>query len=296
MSKAPILIAMERRKKVADVIRKCLKPYGQEGEVDERELHVHQSFILETTGNKERLSQAILNAMFPHEPVPSRLYHYTSLGGLKGISSSGELRLYPIRKRLGPGGEELEAFAKTHRLQGYLDTSKGEPFFAELSNDLFYTAMTRLPPKNPFLMWSYFADGTGVRIEFGVRPQAAELRLIHYEQAGSVTLLNAVNDALALEGEPPFVPWTLSRIGAFFLTSTVNTEDEVRLLMKRHPGGPDPTASDGTWSYWPIPIGVDNAVCRLDLLGIHVAPGGTRAHVDTMIAGTAFAQVPITGP
>jgi hypothetical protein len=292
---APILVEMERRKKVTDIIRECLKPYRLQGEVDEMKLLVGKSFIVETTGDMQRLSQAILNVMFPHEPVPCTLYHYTSFEGLQGIASSGEMRLYPIRKRLGPGGEELEAFAKAHRLEGYLDTSEGAPFFEELSDDLYYTAMTRVPPKHPFLMWSYFADGTGARLEFRVRPKAAELRPIRYEQAGSVTLLNQINDSLFREGEPSFVPWTLSRIGAFYLSSTVNAEDEVRLLMKRHPGGPDPTASDGTWAYWPIPIGVNNKLCHLDLLGIHVAPGGTTKDVEAAIKGTAFEAIPVTG-
>lgn len=145
-------------------------------------------------------------------------------------------------------------------------------------------------------MWGAFAKGTGARLEFRVEPKAVELRPIRYELTGSTTLLNEINEALARQGEPPFVPWTTSRIGAFYLSSTVRTEDEVRLLMKRHQGGFDPTAHDGASAYWPVPIGADNEVCRLDLLGIHVAPGGTRNDIEGAIAGTAFAKVTVTGP
>jgi len=46
-----------------------------------------------------------------------------------------------------------------------------------------------------------------------------------------------LNDALAEIGAPAFVPQTISKIGAFYLPSGLEVEDEVRLLMKRHKGG-----------------------------------------------------------
>lgn len=193
MTRAPIFDEIERKKKVADIIRDCLKPLGLDDHIDERELHVRDKYIAETTSQQSGLSRAVLDQMFPGEPSPSTLYHYTSLAGLKGIASTGELRLFPIRNRLDQGGE-LEAFAKTHYLEGYLDTAQGEAFYKELSDRLFYVAMTRMPPKNPSLMWSYFAAGTGVRLEFEVRRKAAELRPIRYETQGEKTLLSEIND------------------------------------------------------------------------------------------------------
>jgi len=295
MLKPKIMMEIERKKKVGGIIRDCLRPHGLESEVDVNELHVHDQYIVGTLGNNQRLSRAVLNAMFPQKATPCTLYHYTGLDTFKSIVSSGELRLYPIRKRLGQGGE-LEAFAEAHGLEGYLKTAHGEPFFKELSDDLFYCSMTRIPPKDPQLMWGAFAHGTGVRLEFQVKPKVADLRPIRYEDTGSSTLLTEINKALALQKEPSFIPWTLSQIGAFYLSSTVNTEDEVRLLVKRYRGGFDPTRSDGTYMYWPVPIAVENDVCRIDLIGIHVAPHGAKADIDAAIAGTAFASIPVTGP
>jgi hypothetical protein len=233
--------------------------------------------------------------MFPREPVPSALYHYTDLTGFQGIVSSGGLRLYPVRKRLGEGGE-LEAFAKAHDLLGYLDVSKGAAFYKTLSDDLFYASMTRVPPKDPLVMWGAFAKGTGVRLAFQVSPKVAELRPIYYEENKPTTLLREINRALKRAGEPPFNPWTISRIGAFYLNSTVASEDEVRLLVKRHDGGLDLTRSDGTFSYWPIPIGQKNDLCDLELIGIHVAPSGCRKDIEAALPNTSFAAVPVTGP
>jgi hypothetical protein len=104
------------------------------------------------------------------------------------------------------------------------------------------------------------------------------MRGIQYAQA-SRTLLNRINDALTLERQPPLVPWTISRIGGFYLPSNLNVEDEVRLMMKRHKGGTDVTRSDGQYDYWPVPIGVRNPVCMIEVTGIECGPNADRAAV-----------------
>jgi hypothetical protein len=138
MIQPPIFDEIERRRKVASVLRECLKPVGLQDVVDEMELQVHELFVAENTGN-QRVSRAILDTMFPHQAAPCNLYHYTALSKLRSIASSMELRLYAVRKRVGQG--ELDTFAKVHGLNGYLDSSRGPPFFEELSDDLFYASM-----------------------------------------------------------------------------------------------------------------------------------------------------------
>jgi hypothetical protein len=295
MTQPPILAEIERRRNAAGIIRECLRRHDLQDEVDETNLQVHELYIAEATGNQQRLSRAILDTIFPREAAPCDLYHYTSLQRLRSIASSKELRLYAVRKRLGQG--ELDTFAKAHGLKGYLDSSQGPPFLEAMSDNLFYASMTRrVPPQNAPLMWGVFAEGTGARVQFRIAPRAAELRSIRYEQRSTKTLLNAINEALLREGLPPFLPWTVSRIIAFYLPSTVQTEDEVRLLIKRYEDGPNPVFSDGTFNYWAVPIGVENDVCRVEIVGIHAAPNAVRADVAAAIKGTAFADVPVTGP
>ncbi|MES0032813.1 hypothetical protein [Mesorhizobium sp. M0040] len=144
-------------------------------------------------------------------------------------------------------------------------------------------------------MWGAFAKGNGARLQFQIHPGVAELRPIHYERSGSVTVLREINDALAA-GEPPFNPWTISRIGAFYLKSTVVIEDEVRLLVKRHQGGVDLTCSDGAFRYWPIPIGEPNPVCQLDLAEVHIAPGADRAAIEAIFRTAGFLESPSLDP
>lgn len=291
----PALEDFQNRKRVGSAIKSVLVNHGITMSDFHNEIHVNDKLIVEHTSQDAGLSRTILNHMFPKEPSPSKLYHYTSLESLGGMASSAELRLYPIKKRIDEGGE-LRAFAKAHGLSGYLDMTSGQPLYRGLSEDLFYVSLTRIPPKDPNLMWDVFASGTGVRLEFEVEPIQSELRPVYYEQTGVTTLLADINTKLKSQGDPPFTPWTISRIGAFYLSSSVSAEDEVRLLVKRHDGGVDPTCSDGKYDYWPIPIGTPNPSCKITLIGIHAAPNSDLKEIGKKIANTAFASVSPTGP
>ena len=101
MTLPPIIAEIERRRNAARIIRECLRPYGLQDEIDETNLQVHELYMAEVTGNQQRVSQAILDTIFPREAAPCYLYHYTSLQKLRSIASSRELRLYAVRKRLG---------------------------------------------------------------------------------------------------------------------------------------------------------------------------------------------------
>ncbi len=291
-----VLDETARRQEIINIVQTVLRDNGVHVTLNAMDFHVLEKAIIESTSKPAGLSVAVLDFMFPRERAPSTVYHYTGPDGFLGIVSSGELRLYPIRNRLGQGGE-LEAFAQAHSLDGYLTPSNGEELYKSLSDDLFYASLTRVPPKDPDIMWGAFAKGTGVRFEFVVNPKpAAELRPVHYEQNKSPTLLKEINNALKKAGEPPFNPWTISRIGAFYLNSTVEVEDEVRLLVKRYRDGIDLTQNDGKSDYWPVPIDQPNDFCDLQLTGIRVSPSGDRNHVDAVLAGTRFSKVPVTGP
>lgn len=234
--------------------------------------------------------------MFPHyRPLPAELFHYSSIDSLRSIAAANEFRLYAVRKRIDEG--ELSTFAKAHRLDGYLDETNGPPFYKELSDDLFYTSLTNTDPSNSTRapsMWAIFAKGTGVCLRLRLSPKAAELRSIQYERRSESTLLQKINEALAAEGKPPFVPWTLSRIGAFYLSSTMQDEDEVRLLIKRHKDGPNLAKSDGSYEYWPLPLGTQTDVCKVEIIGITAAPSADRNTVLQAIKNTPLANVPIT--
>jgi hypothetical protein len=285
MTKAPIILSTERRKAVETIFDPILSEFGLRNAFDVREIQIRDKVIVENIGNKNKLSNAVLDCMFPKESASGELFHYTTPAGLRGIASSGELRLYPILKRIGQG--ELDTFAIRHKLDGYLK-GPGKPYFEELSKDLFYTSLARPGGGDEGYMWNVFADqGSGVRLKLRLAPQHADLRSIQYEKA-SRTLLNQLNDALAAETQPPFLPWTISRIGAFYLPSLLNVESELRLMMKRYEDGRDDTKSDGTYEYWPVPIGKQNDICNIDLIEIEPGAHARRPDVAAAVAGTAL--------
>jgi hypothetical protein len=154
---------------------------------------------------------------------------------MRSIASSCELRLYSVSKRINEG--EPDTFARKHGLKGYFHSSGGPPFYKELAHDIFYIFFARPGGANEDELWNVFAEqGRGVRLKFVVNPIAAELRPIQSEQPGT-TLLNELNQALESAGEPPFIPRTLSRTGAFYLPCIFRREDELRLMLKRHANG-----------------------------------------------------------
>lgn len=284
---------IERDRRIVAIVQGVLAKRGISLQIHPTELHIGEEAIVETTANKQKLSSAILDHMFPREAAPVDLVHYTPPEGLIGIARTGEMRLYALRKRIDEA--EIRTFAEEHKLYGYLASAAGEPYYKELSEDLFYTSLTR-GGGNEAVMWGVFArGGTGARLTTRIAPAAAELRSMQYQQR-SRTLLNELNGELAAYGAPPFLPYTISKIGAFYLPSCLGVEQEVRLLVKRHPGVALPTAKDGGLEHLPIPIGLQNPFCDIQVLSIELGPIADAAALRTAIRGTGLENVRLVGP
>ena len=247
--------------------------------------------VIEHTGNGKTLSDALLSYMFPAQNTPCALFHYTKLSAFKAVVSSQQLRLMALRKRVGQG--ELDTFAEKHSLKRYLDSFAGEPYFKELSDDIFYASFADPAESDENMMWASFSEGgTGVRLKFRLEPGYGDLRPIQYENPAR-TLLMELNHALVVEGEPPFMSWTISRIGAFYLPSTLHYEGEVRLMLKRHKDGLNQARSDAGYEYWPVSIGSDNLVCRIDVCEIAAGPNCDRTEIKQIIQSTPFETVSV---
>lgn len=289
--KAPILTEIENRRAIARIMTDAFAKHGISQTVDETRLHVRPNFTAEFMGNQNEISNAILDFMFPRESTAATLDHFTSLDVLASIARENELRLYAVSKRIGEG--EMKQFAEDHDFQGYLDEADGPAFYRELAKDLFYTSFTPLTRSDQTNLWEVFGNqGKGVRLRLRVKATGAELRPINY-QAPQRRLLKEVNDQLLDASLPPFVPWTISKIGAFYLPSTLVFEDEVRLLVKRHVGGRNDVRNDGTYEYWPLVLGQDDWFGRIDLVEIACGPHCQTDGAAASLVGTSFADVPI---
>jgi hypothetical protein len=207
------------------------------------------------------------------------------------MASSRHLWLFALRKRIDQG--ELDTFAQKHSLRGYLTSYGGDPYFKELSDDIFYTSFADPILSDARMLWATFGDsGKGVRLKFRLDPGYADLRPIQYENANR-TLLIELNEELAADGLAPFLPWTISRIGAFYLPSSLAYEGEVRLMLKRHKDGPNDALSHGGYEYWPVPIGSQNSICRIDLTEITAGAGCDRKLLAQIVRSSPFNAVPV---
>lgn len=288
---APWFELEERLKRISAIFRAVLRGVNRESVFDERQIHVQPEYVCEFTSRNE-ISEAILSTMFPREPSPAELDHYTTFDAFKGIVAAGKFRLYSLAKRLSE--DEFTTFAREHDLQGYFNHgTMGVPFYEELANDLFYSSFTRPGGSSEGQLWRDFGgDGKGVRLRFRVSPGAADLRPMQYK-TGSDTLLKKLNDALSAQEGVVFVPWTLSKIAAFYLSLGYKDENEVRLIIKRYRDGINRARKDKAHEYWPVPISAADEFCRLDLLSITCGSKINRSAVDAILAGTRFEGVRI---
>lgn len=255
--------------------------------------------LYEHTGNGRVLAEAVLEVDFPREAGPIQLDHYTSLAGPKAIATSAQLHLHPVAKRLHE--HEFATFAREHDLQGYFDDNgRGKEILEELSEDLFYISLARTGNPNEPDLWSVFAnDGRGVRLRLRVTPKApADLRRMGY-QTGSPTALKRINDALLAQEGLIYTPWTISRICAFYLPIGYREEHEVRLMVKRHVGGPDYTIKGGRWDVWPIALAAPGTTtgdewCEIELVEVTAGTHCTLVAVQNALADTIFSAVTIS--
>jgi hypothetical protein len=297
----PVMIYIQKVDAAHRIFRSVLGGATPDAVFEERAVTISKDGkrLYEHTGNGHVLAEAVLGMDFPREAGPIALDHYTSLAGLKAIAASAQLRLHPVTKRLHE--DEFTTFAREHDLQGYFDDDgRGEKVLEELAKDLFYISLARPGNPNEPDLWSVFAnDGRGVRLRLRLTPKApADLRRMGY-QTGSPTALKRINDALLAQEGLIYTPWTISRICAFYLPIGYREEHEVRLMVKRHVGGPDYTTKGGPWDVWPIALAAPGTTtgdewCEIELVEVTAGARCTLAAVQNALADTIFSAVTIS--
>lgn len=300
-SMPPVMIYIQKVKAAHRIFRSVLGNATPDKVFDDKAVAISEDGkrLYEYTGNGRVLAEAVLGVDFPREAGPIELDHYTSLDGLKAIATSAQLHLHPVAKRLHE--DEFATFAREHDLQGYFDDNgRGEKVLEDLSKDLFYISLAKLGNPDEADLWSAFAnDGRGVRLRLRLTPKApADLRRMGY-QTGSPTALKRINDALLAQEGLVYTPWTISRICAFYLPIGYREEHEVRLMVKRHEGGPDRTIKGRQWDVWPIALAAPGATtgdewCEIELVEITAGARCAAPAVRSALAGTIFSAVTVS--
>lgn len=292
---------IERPRQAAAIIQAAALGDGHAITVDPEKLTVSPQCVHESTDSRT-LSEQICDLMYPHEPI-GEFFHYTGLGSFKGVAGTGALWLAHLLKRIDE--DEISTHAGQHGYTGYTDDSERSAYVKTLANDLFYISVTPTSATNDVGMWADFAEGgTGVRLRLRIEVDQGrhygELRRIQYLTLGTKTLLNRINDDLIAGGFPEFLPWTTSKIGAFCLPEgDYGCEYEVRLLYKFHQDvvahpGKDPRdlrEDNGRFKYLKLPLGGDNDIASITLLGIEAGPKADMAEICRIVAGSAFCGI-----
>jgi len=71
MTKPPILLSIEQRNAVGAIFDPILSKFGLRDAFDVRALRITDHVVVENTGNKQKLSGAVLDCMFPKAAAPS---------------------------------------------------------------------------------------------------------------------------------------------------------------------------------------------------------------------------------
>jgi hypothetical protein len=135
-----------------------------------------------------------------------------------------------IHGRVGEG--ELTTFAKQFGFDGYLkEVNDGKRMLDEIARDLFYLSLTGRHDASQ--LWGFGS----VRLRLTVTPiqSRSDLRVMAYSPMEGVAEhpLALLRKVAQERFGRQFIPWRVSRAGAFYLPFFFDDESEVRLLIKR---------------------------------------------------------------
>lgn len=281
-----------RLTKAVDVFLKVLAERCPGEVIAGTALEIKDGLLLETDRGG-RVAEAVFGIDFPRLPTPAVLEHYTGIVGLQGMLSEGVLYSVPASVNLVHG--ELGTFAAAHGLDGY--TIGSNPFFRELAENAFTVSFVEPGHPHSDHLWRQFGDaGAGVRLTFRVHPNEADLRRMNYA-GGTPTAFQRINEELGQIGLR-YVPWGVSRVGAFYLPQRFAIERESRLMLKRHEGAPDLTVPRHGTQIWPIEIVkpgalVSDSACSVELLDVVTGDGCDADKVRKMLESSRYARVPV---
>lgn len=297
---APAIRSPERAEAVRKIFRSVLGKNTPDELFKKQQLLYSDDgkWLYECTSTQQSLAEAVLGVDFPRVAGPVDLDHFTTFANFKSIITSGELQLNPVACNLNY--DEFTTFAKEHSLDGYFALNKkGQKVYEELSEDLFFISMTEPVNSDEKMMWREFANkGKGVRLRLRVSPHLpADLRQMKY-QTGEPTALKQINDNLIKKQGLTYVPWTISRICAFYLPYGYHPEREVRLLLKQHLGGPDDTIKTGKFRVLPVPLTqsrgtASKGYCDIELIEVHPGSSCKLEAVQQVLTGTPYATTTV---
>lgn len=192
------------------------------------------------------------------------LWHYTTMEKFAEILKSREVWLHSLAKRLSEG--ELTGFAEQFDYRGMLHFDvDGHRIANKFARDLFYLSLTE--QDEPGDLWNFGE----VRVRLKVTPVQQRAQLWRMEYSPNNSPLIILKRFAKTRFNRHFLPWQVSRNGAFFLDSYHSWEAEVRLLVKRFEETTDLVVKQSQgFEAVAVPIGKSNERVSIDLMCVEV--------------------------
>ncbi len=241
-----------------------------------RRLLATEKTIVECLDGKQLLSTELWDICFPRA-TGQGYWHYTTLDHLDAIVGTREIWLHSLSMRMGEG--ELKEFPAEFGFDGFLAVDEGLPTIYVLARDLFFLSLS--DNDDPGDMWGYGE----VRLKLRVQPVASrvDLRRMAYKTDPDHPVRVLRNFAMQRYGRH-FIPWQVSRQGAFLLDNYFSWESEVRLLVKRFSDSNDLSIrQSGNSEAVAIPLLADNERARIDLLAVEVESAADLARAKAIL-------------
>jgi hypothetical protein len=265
------------RRELAHDINEIFKKHHIVSNVEPGEFHITDKIVTDVTyelGDKKRISELLIDYLWPSINESDVLYHYTSRESAENIIKNETLRLYSINKRIHE--DEILSFCQTHNLTGYLEKDENdiEEYKKLLAPTTFYSSFVNanLTVEKEEYFWRNFASGDGVRIKFKIEARKSDFRKIYYEGkvGGQIPILRDLNNLIAIKYNRIFVMHGISRLCCFYLPgSKYSKEMEYRLLLKAYDDSIINKGNDGYYEYIQLPINNDfNYGYKLSLLDV----------------------------
>lgn len=288
--------SFEETNAIVDEINRCLANHklAYKPTFDINDINVSEKIITNHQATP-KLTNLILHNYFPQNPI-NEYHHFTDLTAFNSILNHKKLWLFSVMKRFKEN--EFKPFYLAHRMDGYeyRKNSDGIPLENELVKDAFYISFTgdSLSTDAEANMWEYFAKVTGVRLVFEVKNVITDLRQIFYSKSRSD--LPVLTDLINIAGgrNKYLILERIATIGFFYLPGIYETEQEVRLLVKREAGVLFGMrfGKMGDHEYMEFPFNISNPLAEFKLKKIIFDTNTDIKKAEKIIRLTGFSGIP----
>ena len=179
------------------------------------------------------LSLFFFENCFPQNPW-TEYHHFTKLRAFENIIATRSIHLSAVYKRFK--APEFSTFYNDHEMNGYKKRiAAGVSMEVGLVKDAFFWSLAcgYVDTAEEEKLWDTFAGDKGVRLVFSIADIHTDFRQIYYRGATkNIPVLNAMMGVANRHDRFLFFNG-LSKVGFFYLLGTFQSENEIRLLIKR---------------------------------------------------------------